>query len=421
MPFDPKIDIIKTISLDAMGDCISECMATGKSQEQAIAICYSKLGGEKLADPNIPVAPIQPTVPGTEPAKTKNKLELLADFKKQIEKNGYKIPDQILENLIEAIQSGVSETFKKFSFKASVKLDKNQWIQVFPRGTYYFEKYDNYFTFDDKFFSDIEMAFQSEKLFKPYMDINHNLEEKVAEIIALKTTDQGLFANIQLNPNGIELIKNNVYSYISPEWGDKVDTDKVLHKNCLWAVTLTNIPAFEGILQKVQDQIKLSHQGGNMTLKERTIKLEGRITAATDPNAAPAIDPQALIEAVTMLKEAIAKIDELTGQVTQQENQIVGMKKEKEEKETELYFSEQIKSGKIDVSEVEELKGLYVLDKSKVTSLIAKRKEKNDFQLTGSATVSGNKLTTEDYTIMENLGFNKDKPDDVMLYIKSQK
>jgi hypothetical protein len=376
---------------------------------------------------------IQPTQP-TEAPKTKNKLELLAEFKKNIEKNGYKIADNVLEGLLQSITIGMDDSnqpLKKSFWKLNASLEKNQWLKIFPKGKYFFEKYNDYFVFDDNFFNQVILSFQSEKLFKPYMDINHKLEEKIADITELKIEKDGLYGRIELNETGHDLIKGNKYSYISPEWGDRVDTDKVLHKNVLWAVTLTNIPAFEGVLQTVQEQIKLTKGLKMEDLKSRSIKLEGKLSGynlASDPTSIPTIDPNVLMEAVAMLKEAIMKIDELTGQTQEQAEEIAAQKisitsmnKEKEEKEIEDFFSESVKTGKIDVSEVEDMKELFRLNKDKVKSIIAGRKEKVNIQMTNSFSNAGYKLTSEDYFIMEQQGYDRNDPKDVAAYLKAIK
>ena len=405
-------------------DCISQAISEGYPQDQAIAKCYAMYGKKAEGMPDNPSIPYEPQKP------TKNKLELLAEFKKSIEKNGYKIEDSILESLINHLTNGVTPAAsKRTSLKLSMR-DVN-WIKIFPRGTFYFEKYKDSFTFDDVFFNDVINGFESEKLFKPFMDIEHTLGEKTADIIELKVDEEGLFGRIEPNSTGIDLIKNNKYSYISPEWGDRTDTDKILHKNVLWAVTLTNIPAFEGVLQTLQDQIQLTKKkrAKMNDLKTRALQLEGRVSnfkAAVDPNA-PAIDPQMLMEAIGMIKEALMKIDELTGQTQEQAAQIATQKfeidemnKEKEEKEIDDYFSESMKLGKVEANEVESLKVLYRLNKDEVVKLVSGRNEKGNTRLTTASVTSG-RLTKEDIEIMKERGYNPEDPKDVSMYLDAIK
>lgn len=410
---------------DNMSACIKKYMDHGKNQDQAIAICYNELGVTKLQEEQS--TPLPTNEQPTQIPKTKNKLELLAEFKKNIEKNGYKISDEILEGLIRNIQNG-SEILKSMSFKLSLSDKKKQVIKVFPYGTFYFEKYDRAITFDDMFFNEVINNFNNKKLFKPYVDEDHKLEGKFAEITNLVKKEDGLYAELELNEIGIEAIKLNKYSYISPQWGDRVDTDKVFHKNVLWAITLTNVPAFEGVLPKLQEQIKLNKLGGSMYNEEKLITLKARCETYKLQNE---VDPNKLMplieELLKMFDEMKAKIVEATGQAQQSQEQMAQaqmtidkMKKSIEAKEKDEFFEKNVALGKIDIKEVEDFKEFYELNKEKVVSLVSKRPGKEDFQMTSSH-INTSQLSKEDYSIMVDLNYNPEDPSDVRKYLEAIK
>jgi hypothetical protein len=405
--------------LDAMSDCVSEMVSHGKTQEQAVAICINKLGGEKLDY-------IQPKLqdevgigqPVGQPKPTKSKLELLADFKKQLEKNGFVISDQKLEELLQVIEiTGVMPQLRKLNQTIKLNIGNPiQVIKIFPRKKCYFEKYEETIDFDEKFFDEVMSNFDNPKLFKPYMDEDHNLEEKYADILKLEKRDDGLYAQIELNSIGLDAIKNNKYSYISPEWGDRVDTEKKLHKNVLWAVTLTNIPAFEGELDRLQDQMRLKKNKINKGDKQMSKKL---ISVAADLKKLDLTHElqdegnlDVIAEIGAMLQEALAKIAEITQakeqgdeQIQEQAQQIASMTKATEEKEMNDFFESAVKTGKIPAGEVETLKELYSLDKVKVKTLIDGRKETDNKPKALSIKGKIDKLTQQDYDIMDEQGY----------------
>jgi phage I-like protein len=422
--------------------CIPQVMNEGLDAEAAKGKCYgmwqNKATGQIVPDNS------------ATPQEKKSKIEILNQIKKLIEKNGYAISDEKILEMFGVIQEG-----KGYLTKLNRKLDKNTHeIKVFPKKTVYIEKYDEYINFDDKLFGEMIDSFNCPKLFKPYIDEDHQLGEKYADIIDLYIKPDGLYAKVQLNEKGINAIKNNIYSYISPEWGDRTDTDGDLHKNVLWAITLTNIPALEGENPKLQDQIrnlsKKLYGGNRMDLRNKLSNLEGRVSNYKLQDEAPVMPPE-IMEAIQMIKDAVAKIDELTQINQQQEEQMANIAAEKEvaeklaedyktkfdtieaqkkEAEKEAFFTDVVSNGQLEAGEVEDWKLQY--DKSKdfvVKILTSKPKKELGTQKTTTSLSGKNedevivngkkiKLTQEDYDIMAAQKFDRYKPQDVERYVR---
>jgi len=195
-------------------------------------------------------------------------------------------------------------------------------------------------------------------------------------------------------------------------------------------VTLTNIPAFEGEIPRLQDQIKLTrdkiHKKGDVNMDKRLISLSADLKRFKLQNE---VDPSNLIPLVEEMSKVMAdlqaKIAEVMGQkeqaeeqVEQMEGQVQAMTKEKEEKEMNDFFEEAVKLGKVEAGEVDSLQKLYVLDKAEVKAVISARREKDNKQMTTSI-VNTNKLSKEDYDIMEKEGYNPSDPNDVRKYINA--
>jgi hypothetical protein len=404
---------------DFMKVCILQLVNEGKPQDQAVVACSSMWDSQGAQI--------------SEPKKPKSKLELLSEFKKQLEKNGYSLEDEKLESLLQHI--GLTGNLPQLDrFSNSVKLDKSapvQIIQVFPKKKCYFEKYDKYVDFNDELFDQMILNFNNPKLFKPYMDVDHKLEEKNADILDLFKKPDGLYAKIQLNDLGLENIKNNKYSYISPEWGPRTDTEKKLHNNVLWAVTLTNIPAFEGELPKLQEQMKLTKKKGNIMLNTRLMKLasemdklnfKNTIKLADTPEDTQSnpIDPAIIEEAIMMINDLSMKLKEAIGQKEQAEEQVQEMTKKAEEKEMNTFIEEAIKCGKIEAKDQEIYIKLWKTNKEDVKALIDSKPENTQQRLSLSAKQDSQGLEKNDYEIMDKQGYrNPDGSYDIVRYKKA--
>jgi phage I-like protein len=417
--------------------CIPAVINEGKSQEQATAQCVSMWDNKAGA---------------TQQPARKSKIEILNSIKKMVEKSGYSISDEKILEMFGVIQDGNGTLVKlNKTLKAG---EKKHVIQVFPKKSVYIEKYDRHINFNDQLFSDMIEGYNCEKLSKPFLDEEHNLGISYADITNLFSNEKGLFAELELNAIGLDAIKERKYKYISPEWGDKTDTEGKLHKNVLWAITLTNIPALEGENPTLQEQIKLTKKGGSaMNLSQELARLEGKVAnyKLQDENM-PAMPPE-IMEAIAMIKEAIAKIDELTQQKEEVVEQMAKVENEKEvaeklaedykgkldtietekaEKEKEDFFEGVVTAGQLEAAEVDDYKLMYDKSPDIIRKVLTAKPKKTDTnqntQLSKtSLDVNGDeavykgkkyKLTQEDYDIMEDRKFDRHNPKDVDRYIR---
>lgn len=397
-----------------MNECVSVMVAEGKDQEQAVAICSNAF---KTKQTEVTPLPGQPEKP-----KIKSKIEILAEIKKLAEKNNLSIEDEKLMSLFSDMME------KKDASSLSIKFAVNPLpngveVQIFPRGKLFIEKYDKWIIFDTVLFSDMIRAFQSDKLFKPFFDNEHKLGEKFGDILELYEKPEGLFARVDFNDMGKQAIMDRKYSYISPEFGTRKDLDGIPHANALWAVTLTNIPAFEGKIKPLQEQVKFSKLpdigGRNMTVKETLAKFEGRITAlkfANEPTGQPSGDMNGMLtELVDTLKTWAAKIEELTmgkeqaeAKVEEVEASLSKIQKEKDEKEKDEFFETAVKQGQLEIGELEFCKNLYDVSKDNVKSMILARPVKDSGQISLTKQPTNTNLSADDYEIMKKQGFHRD-------------
>lgn len=402
--------------------CVPALIQEGNSQDQAVAICG------RMYDES----------------QKKSKIELLNDMRKLIDKNGYTISDEKLLGLFNIMKN--KELTKKVLFKLKSNFDKTLTkeealqrifeIQIFPERKCFFEKYKETIDFNKNLFLDIINNFKNEKLFKPFGDEQHELGKKFFDIKELYHKEgQGLFAGINLTAKGYELIKNRDYSYISPEWGDRIDLDRKKHKNVLWAVTLTNIPAFEGELPTLQEQIKLS-KGGSMDINEIKIKLEkleSQINLQDEgapeegtPSGEP-IDPAKVQELMAMVQELLAKFQELMGAKEEVEEmaakymeKTTELEKKLNNEEKEKFFEEIVRLGKLEPFEIEDWEKLYDSNKDFVTKMLQKRPENQSKKLTASSNENWG-LSKEDLDVAEHEGIDLNDPVKRKEFIKLMK
>jgi hypothetical protein len=410
--------------------CIREVMAEGKDQGQAAAQCLSLWGTKQAA----------------RPPKIKSKLEILNDIKKMIEKNNFSMDDDTLFALYEKMgektvdmvnQMSRVENEKRSAITLDFNIDKNQLekvhtIQVFPKKRIYVDKYNEWINLDSKLFSQMIINFSNPKLFRPFGDCKHERQEKYFNIMKLHQDNRGLFADIQFTARGLEAVKNEDFSYISPDWGDRMDTDKKLHKNVLTAITLTNVPAMEGDIPPIQAQIQLTKFKGGLLMKNYSLEKKLELVPVK-LQAQEGIDPAVLGEILALIEEAAMKIQELTGANQEQAEEIQKFEKANKEitaelstikttaleKEADEVLTQAVKDGQLPTSEtyLDIMKKRYVLDKkSVVEELEALPKSGEPRQLTSSGSGKGFKLSQDDRDIMENAGLDPDDPKDIKVY-----
>jgi hypothetical protein len=315
---------------------------------------------------------------------------------------------------------------KTVKFKHKLSATPEQTVKVFPRKSVFVEKYNEYITFDDNFFDKMIESFNNPKLFKPYIDKEHELGIKYADITALFKKPDGLYATVELNELGLKAIKNNEYSYISPEWGARIDTEEIEHPVVLWAITLTNIPALEGELPRLQEQIKLERER-KMSMSEKTLRLTARLEAfKLQGEADPAMMIKVIEETIAAIGEIQMKLTEAIGQRDQaiEESNAVSQQYESlhaeiNSKNKEAFFEEVVKSGQVEMAELEAWKNQYETSKDFVTKILTSRPKKQNAQLSATmANLDQTGLTEEDYFIMAQEGYDKTDPKDVNRYKK---
>jgi hypothetical protein len=359
----------------------------------------------------------------------KNKFEVINEFIKLLKKNQFVIKQEKLEALFLEMQEDGMPSMS-LSLVALDPTKRKQKIKIFPKKEVFIEKYQKKFSFDDKFFQEVHENFYRESLFKPFMDEQHQLGIKFAGITNVYIESDGLYIELELNELGYDAIKNNKYSYISPQWGQRTDTDGKTYKNVLMAVTLTNIPALEGEIPTLQDQIQLEK---NLTVKEKKMdkevlkkafelstKIDGfKLEGEMDPDMIKTV----ITDAITLidgLKEQLSALvvenEEMKEKVEEQAGEMSKIKKSVEEKETNDFFEKAVELGKIEVKDVEEFKKLYALDKVAVKKIIDSKKE-NDMKQLSSSFANDNKLEAIDIAIMKERGLNSNSKEDVDKYL----
>jgi phage I-like protein len=369
--------------------------------------------------------------------KPKGKLELLTDIKKMIEKNGKDIDDDALLALFEQMTTKPSD-IKQFTAKLEMGLQPVQDVQlikIFPLKKVFIEKYNEYIDFNDKLFTDMIENFKNPTLFKPFGDKDHSLEEKYFDIVDLykdyenKQFGAGLYAEIKLNALGVDAIKENKYSYISPEWGSRVNTDKELCKNVLWAVTLTNIPALEGELPKLQEQIKLT-KGDNMDYKgqvaifESQLKLSRKLENGTD-----VVPVASVMEFLSSVKEMISEfeaanvaqeeaVEEMQQELSKVNTELNTIKLTEAKKEKDEFFRIALETGKIEPKEKAILSAQYDKDKEFVKSYVELRDAQDDDVQLSANGENTSKLTAEDNAIIKDI-FGEVTPETIKKYQKA--
>ena len=322
--------------------------------------------------------------------------------------------------------------------KKEVELTESvQTIQVFPEGKVYIGQYDSVMDCDEKFFNQMITNFNDPALSKPYIDVDHEFKVSYGDIDEFFIKDNKFYMKARLNTKGIAAIKNREYKYISPAFGDVIDTAGVEHKNVLIAVTLTNNPALMGLMPSLQEQVKLS---GVTNLKIGTYKLEketpkvkqgGKMLRLTRLlNLQELANEDAIMAAVMAVQKSLEETLGAIKVITEQKDAAVaeaeGLSKQIEEselaiktKEKDNFFELAIKNGQLEIKEADDWKGMYDKDSAFVVKMIGGRTKKTEGQKSLTSDKAGTKeLSKQDREIMESEGMDPDKPEDVKKYTK---
>jgi hypothetical protein len=273
-----------------------------------------------------------PTIPQpTAPPKMKGKVELLAEIKKLLEKNGVNISDDTLLSLVDSMViegTKLSRRLENIQLAMIEPTEQRQKILVFPRGKHWIEKYQRWITWDNNFYNKIIENFTNSKLYSPFIDKQHQRDESYGEILEPSIEDEGLFFYIQLNPIGVELIRKKIYRYISPSIEDVEDLEKSKSGNWMDSISLTNTPALLGLIPKLQEQIQLSkknHQRGRvMDIMELSRQDYTKLTSVLKLQDGADVNTmmKAITEIQASLQDALAKITALTGEGQAKDEQI---------------------------------------------------------------------------------------------------
>jgi hypothetical protein len=406
-----------------MQRCMAKAVGDGMPQDQAAAACmvaYDK-----------------------GPEKELSELDKLAKIKTYLEKFGYTLDDSFIGQIMEHIKiKPVSlerdgQTIHIKMLDSIVHGDQqvlptggDQWILVFPRGKHYIQKEDTWLDFNDAFFGQIADAFDDDRLTKPFIDKNHEYQESFGNITSYNIDDAGMHFQVKLNNAGIDLVRSEQYKYISPSFGPMVDTTKTPHENVLLAVSLTNIPALMATIPSLQDQLtnlENKIKGEKNMFHELTSILnlqdgasESTIAAAIQSMMDSGQEKDAIIaELKAELEKLQADMAEKDAVMQEQGDELTKLKTEQATVEAEKVVDKAIELQQFHPA-VRDIKiKAYLSDKDAVLQEIALLPKKDTVQLSGN-TPNSSDLTTLDYQIMDNLGLDRNKPEDVQLYKSSQ-
>lgn len=406
----------------------------------------------------------QTTQPVTPPTPAKTKVDMIAEIKKLLVKNNMTIDDNSLLALIEKIQ------IQGMSMKARIDLlelqmlqptEEEQEIIALPRGKHYVvtRTFEGWVDFNDKLFNDIIFNYKNTELSKPYIDKEHERAESFGNIYDPVIKSKGLFAKVKLNKLGYDLVKNDIYKYISPTITNHKDTKGNPITNWLATISLTNSPALLGVLPALQDQLSL--QLSELKNKEKNKKMDNLILqtnfnklnelsvkfSGQSLNLVGEVSPEtvaaALPDLLKMFEDLMKKIQELTGQVGSANKdaqvakdaanavnaQMSTMIAEKNKIECEAVIKEAVEFGIFNPNEkyIELKKKEFMTDPKKVKEEIETlklamgidkdAKPAGATQLT--STLKGSmELSSEDLAIAKGAGYDLSKPEDKAKFLK---
>lgn len=315
-----------------------------------------------------------------------------------------------------------------------IKLDESeQKILAFPRGKYFVEGINETLTFDDKFFNDIISNFKNQTLSKPFVDKRHEFGESFGDINGFEITPAGLMAIVKLNKKGIELIKDNVFKYISPAFSKMKDSVGNVLNNVLNTLSLTNVPALNGAMPTIQSQVALSvneikdikilkenNNGGNMENLVLLTKFLGLV---------PESNENVILEKVTNITferdNLKTKIIELEKGKDLSDKEVIRLSSElnkielaKKQENAEKTIMLGITEGKIQPAQKEVMIQLYLEKPELVKTLLDKvpAKQTSQKSVNDNSNNSNMEITDEDRFVMLERGMDINKPEDVKFY-----
>lgn len=289
-------------------------------------------------------------------------------------------------------------------------------LLIFPRGKYFVEKYQKWFIFDDVFFKKIMTAFSN--LPKPFIDIEHEEKESYGEIIELNIKPEGLFGKIELTEDGEKLLKQKVFRYISPAWGNITDNNGVFYECYLDSISLTNTPALLS-QKKIQEQIKFKRIGGNMEFNKILLNqiTDDAIKSLVNQLISQGEKLEEIIASLEKEKnELLLRVEELEKENEAKAEEIKKMETEQLEREADAFIKNQMEDGKLLAKHSDYWRKQYLLNKQEVIQYFENVEKNNDVVVKQNYS-----LSQEDIAVMKSLGMDIDKEEDVKFYLNVNK
>ena len=337
-------------------------------------------------------------------------------------------------------ENGKRMASKRYILSQTGKLAKDAWIKAFPRGKAYIQKYNTTLNFDDKFFASIAEAFDSDRLSKPFIDIDHDFGKSHGELTAYEIREDGMYFKANLTEEGKALIAERGYNYVSPSWGAAKDTDGNEYVK-LHTISFTNTPALEGALPTLQSQLFAASKNNACEFVLASEIITGvkpmeltQVTNLLGLNKDADVDSiyAATFELSKKVQEKEAKVLELNTKLTETEtkkteaeNKAIELGKKLTEIETEKLVAEateflkaNIELGKIHPATQDIWKGRFMTNKQATLDEMELIPEKEGFQLSGNAP-AGN-VSPEDSAAMVRAGLNPKDAEDVAAFTASK-
>ena len=305
------------------------------------------------------------------------------------------------------------------------KTDNKKEILIFPKGKFFIEKYNEWLTFDDDFFDKVLEAFNSKTLPKPFVDIDHDQGKSCGEVVDLYKKEAGLYGVVEFNENGLKLLKDKEYRYISPSFGEIIDNTGKKFDIYLDSISFTNIPALLNTMPKLQEQLKLTKKifkGGNM--KNKKIILS-QITDEAIKNFVEDLLSQGekmedVINSLNLqIEELRAKLEETekANEDLKKENETI--KQEQMNREADEFIKKQIEMKKLNVKHADYWRKQFLLNKEDVINYfdcIMTEENNGIYKLSNKYN-----LNQEDILVMQSTGLDINNEKDIDFYLKINK
>ncbi|NMC58416.1 MAG: hypothetical protein GYA51_03375 [Candidatus Methanofastidiosa archaeon] len=308
---------------------------------------------------------------------------------------------------------------------------EEQDILVFPRGKFYIEHLNDWIEFNNEFFKNIMENFTDTALSKPFIDKQHEKGESYGDILSLEIKEDGLHAKIKLNENGIEAIKGREFRYISPWFGNFTDINGKEHKNVLFSISLTNIPALGGAYRELQEQIQLEAKRmekikeqvaklGKIALENKWVELEA---FETDENVITLLETvysklAELNELNAQIEKVLQEKAEMEKQLNETKEQLTNLEQANLERDAKETIKLAIEQGKYPASLFELKVEQYKRNKDEVVKELSLIPAKQKATATSSVNAQ---LTDDDIRVMQIARLDPQNPRDVELYLKNKK